>query len=257
MKKPNKVNYSKPKAYRIIMLLNCLGKISEKIIATRLSHFAEYSNLLHNEQMGGRKNRSTIDASLCLLHNIQNSKNSKNVFSCLFFDIEGAFNHVLTKRLIAILLKLKIPNQLIRWVKLFMIDRKIELAFDGKKQAARAVRTGIPQGSPISPILFSIYVRFLFSEIKNEHKYANIKMPSFIDDVAIGVESKSAKENCKLLIEIVQKVFSWVDRNAVKFDDEKFESIHFESSNIPSTNKVKLPNNTILKLKLDVQWLEI
>ena len=46
-------------------------------------------------------------------------------------------------------------------------------------------------------------------------------MPSFIDDVAIGVELKSAKENCKLLIEIVQKVVSWADRNAVKFDDEK------------------------------------
>ena len=33
-------------------------------------------------------------------------------------------------------------------------------------------------------------------------------MLSFIDDVAIEIESKSAKENCKLLIEIVQKVFS-------------------------------------------------
>ena len=195
--------------------------------------------------MGGKKSQSAIDVSLCLLHDIQTAKDSKNVFSWLFLDIKGAFNHVSTKRLIAILLKLKMLNQLIRWVKLFMIDRKIELAFDGKKQAARAVRTGIPQGSPISPILFSIYVRFLFSEIKNEHKYANIKMPSFIDDVAIGVESKSAKENCKLLIEIVQKVFSWADQNAVKFDDEKSELIHFESSNTASTDTVILPNNTI------------
>ena len=203
MKKSNKVDYSQFKAYRIIMLLNCLRKISEKIIATRLSYFVEHLNLLHNEQIKDRKNQFTIDAFLCLLHDIETAKNSKNVFSCLFFDVKDAFNHVSTKRLIAILHKLKMPNQLIRWVKLFMIDRKIELAFDGKKQAARAVRTGIPQGSPISPILFSIYVRFLFSEIKNEHKYANIKMPSFIDDVAIGVESKSAKENCKLLIEIV------------------------------------------------------
>ena len=89
-----------------------------------------------------------------------------------------------------------------------MNDRKIELAFDEKKQTARAIRTEIPQGSSISFILFSIYIRFLFSEIKNEHKYASIKMSSFIDDVAIEIESKSAKENCKLLTEIVQKVFS-------------------------------------------------
>ena len=96
------------------MLLNCLNKISEKIIATRLSHFAEHSNLLHNEQMGGRKNRSAIDASLCLLHDIQNAKNSKNVFSCLFLDVKDVFNHVSTKRLIAVLHKLKMSSQLIR-----------------------------------------------------------------------------------------------------------------------------------------------
>ena len=89
-----------------------------------------------------------------------------------------------------------------------MNDRKIKLAFDKKKQAARAIRTEISQRLSISLILFSIYIRFLFSEIKNEHKYANIKMSSFIDDVAIEVESKNAKENCKLLVEIVQKVFS-------------------------------------------------
>ena len=71
-------------------------------------------------------------------------------------------------------------------------------------------------------------------------------MSSFIDDVVIKVESKSTKENCKLLIEIVQKVFSWVDRNLVRFNDKKFELIYFESSNISSTDTVKLSNNIIL-----------
>ena len=114
LKKPNKVDYSQPKAYRIIMLLNCLGKIPEKIIATRLSHFVEHSNLLHKEQIRDRRKRFSIDVSLCLLHDIQNAKISKNVFSCLFFDIKNVFNHVSTKRLIAILHKFKMLNQLIR-----------------------------------------------------------------------------------------------------------------------------------------------
>ena len=96
------------------MLLDYLEKIFEKIIATRLSHFVEHSNLLHNEEIKDRKNRFTIDASLCLLHDIQTAKNFKNVFSCLFLDVKDAFNHVSTKRLIAILHKLKMSNQLIR-----------------------------------------------------------------------------------------------------------------------------------------------
>ena len=163
--------------------------------------------MLHNKQIRDRKNRFAIDTSLCLLHNIQTTKNSENVFSCLFLDVKDAFNHVSTKRLIAILHTLNMSNQLILWVKSFIDDRKIKLAFDGKKQAARAVRTGISQGLSISHILFSIYIRFLFSEIKNKHQYTNIKMSSFIDNVAIEIESKSAKENCKLLIELFKKYF--------------------------------------------------
>ena len=92
------------------MLLNCLTKIFEKIITTRLSYFVEHSNLLHNEQIRDRKNRSTIDALLCLLLNIQIAKNSKNIFSYLFFDVKDAFNLVLTDRLTLILENLKILN---------------------------------------------------------------------------------------------------------------------------------------------------
>ena len=64
LKKPNKPDYTAPKAYKIIALLNCLEKISEKIIATRLSCLAETSDLLHNEKMGARKYRAAIDALL-------------------------------------------------------------------------------------------------------------------------------------------------------------------------------------------------
>ena len=130
LKKSNKVDYSQSKLYRIIMLLTCLSKIFEKIIATRLSYFVEHSNLLHNEQIKDRKNKSTINASLCLLHDIPIVKNSKNIFSCLFLDVKDAFHHVSIDRLIVILEKSKMLNQLIRWIKLFMIDWKIELAFD-------------------------------------------------------------------------------------------------------------------------------
>ena len=40
LKKSNKLDYSKFKAYRIITLLICLEKVSEKIIANRLVYYA-------------------------------------------------------------------------------------------------------------------------------------------------------------------------------------------------------------------------
>jgi hypothetical protein len=49
LKKQNKPDDSNPKAYRIISLLNCLGKTAEKIIVTRLGYLAETTDLLHSE----------------------------------------------------------------------------------------------------------------------------------------------------------------------------------------------------------------
>ena len=50
LKKPGKPDYSAPKAYRVISLLNCLGKVSERILAQRLSYLAETTTLLHPTQ---------------------------------------------------------------------------------------------------------------------------------------------------------------------------------------------------------------
>jgi hypothetical protein len=55
--KPNKPDYTNPKAYRPVALLNFLGKILEKLMATRLAYLAEAYNLLHEDQIGGRRYR--------------------------------------------------------------------------------------------------------------------------------------------------------------------------------------------------------
>ena len=80
LKKHNKPDYSLPKSYRIITLLNCLGKIAEKIVANRLAYLGENSSLLDTEQMGGRKNHSAIDAVMNVVHDIEIANRNKNVY---------------------------------------------------------------------------------------------------------------------------------------------------------------------------------
>ena len=64
--KPNKPDYSIPKAYRPIALLNTLGKLLTKILANRLQHDAAEHGILHRDQYGGIQGHSTIDAGLVL-----------------------------------------------------------------------------------------------------------------------------------------------------------------------------------------------
>ena len=54
LKKPNR-KATIPKSYKVISLLNCLGKVAEKIIATRLFFLAESTDLLNPDQMGDRR----------------------------------------------------------------------------------------------------------------------------------------------------------------------------------------------------------
>ena len=58
------------KSYRVVLLLNCMRKIAEKIIATRLSYIAETSDLLNSDQMSDRRQKSAIDAIMTLIHDI-------------------------------------------------------------------------------------------------------------------------------------------------------------------------------------------
>jgi hypothetical protein len=129
LKKPGKPDYSAPKAYRVISLLNCLGKVSERILAQRLTYLAETTHLLHPSQIGGRLKKSAIDTALLLTNEVEQNKALGLKTSTLFLDVKGAFDHVAKNQLIAILRDLKLPLSLIYWITSFLDDRLLKLSF--------------------------------------------------------------------------------------------------------------------------------
>jgi len=66
--KPGKLAYNTPKTFHLIVLLNTLGKLIEKMIARRLQFDAVKYGVLHPNQLGGVFQRSTEDAGLFLTH---------------------------------------------------------------------------------------------------------------------------------------------------------------------------------------------
>ncbi len=256
LKKSDKLNYSISKTYRIITLLNCLDKVAEKIIAVQLFYTAEINNkLLNFDQMKGRKQRSAINAVLNLVHDVQMTKSRENTLICLLLDVKEVFDHVVLKQLIKILIKLKISVNLINWVKCFLQNRIIDLAFDDERQKSKKISTEISQDSSILLILFLIYIRYLFSKI--HAKFENLQSLSYIDDVTLYVEGKNIVKNVKILENAAKIAFTWAENNAVQFDDSKFELIHFESHKMTLNQMIILLNNMIIKSKTCVQWLKV
>ncbi len=88
LKKWNKSDYTTSKAYRIISLLNCLRKISEKIMTSRLSYFEQISDLLDSNQMNEWKELSAINAVINLTHDIELLLKEKKSTTCVFLNCQ-------------------------------------------------------------------------------------------------------------------------------------------------------------------------
>ena len=65
--KPDKPDYTQIKAYRVISLLNCLGKVVEKVVADIIAAYCKAAEVLHTGQIGCRRHWSALDTVSCLI----------------------------------------------------------------------------------------------------------------------------------------------------------------------------------------------
>jgi retron-type reverse transcriptase len=68
------------------------------------------------------------------------------------------------------------------------------MSMDGKEGDSMDVETGVPQGSPVSPVLFIIYLSGLFGKVEKKEKENQHEGISFVDDVAWVVEGDGVGE---------------------------------------------------------------
>src|SRR5436190_3246306 len=204
--------------------------------------------------MGSRKQISAIDAVMTLVHDIQLAKHEKKDTSVLFMDVKGAYDHVSANQLLKICQDLGLPRSLCSWIKCFMKNRYLQLAFNGNKQEKTSIKIDILQDSPVSPILFLIYIRNIFPELNIMH----IRSPSYVDDIALSYSSKSLESNYKILELTVEKLLQMQTQNNIQFDMEKTELIHFHSKRIINYQDytVQIGNMRIEPESL-VRWLDI
>jgi hypothetical protein len=94
--KPGHPNYTTPKAYHLMALLNTTYKLISSIVTDQLTHILESNNLLSTIHFGGQPSHSTTNSLHLLEASIKNAWRAGNVVSILFLNIKGAFPNAVT-----------------------------------------------------------------------------------------------------------------------------------------------------------------
>ena len=261
LEKGGKRDFGLVRSYRVISLLNCMGKVVEKVVAEHLSQYCEAYSKLHQGQMGARKEQSAIDAVAILVHSVQEKWSEKKLAGALFMDVKGAFDHVSRSQLLKRMIDLGIDGDLVAWTKSFLTDRKIQLVIDGYDNKEREIETGIPQGSPVSPILFLIYVSGVFDAVTEDNPM--VTSLSFVDDLGFIASGTPVKEIARTLETVARTVLEWGVTNAVTYDTSKTEAVLFSKSHRQRLSKqlretkIRVGNEKIMFNKEATRWLGV
>lgn len=218
-------DYRTPKAYRPIALLNTLSKFLEAIIAKRISYTIETYNLLPLFHMGGRRGVSTDYAIQIILDRIRGAwGQGLPVVSMLLLDVVGVYDNAHYERLLHNLQSRRL-GQLVPWIRAFLTGRSTRIRMPKGTSEQINTPTGIPQGSPLSPILYLIYNAELLEKCANEAE--RIMTGGWVDDVSIMTVGASEEANIEKLQRASLQADDWARRHASVFDIKKYKLIHF------------------------------
>ncbi|KFG83505.1 hypothetical protein MANI_024888 [Metarhizium anisopliae] len=219
--KPGKRNLSCPRAWRPISLLSCLGKGLERLIARRLAWASIHYAVLHPQQAGALPKRSAVDLVAALIHDIEEASARGEVATLVTADIQGAFDTTMCNRLVLRLREQGWPDNLARWAGSFMSGRSARVRYQDITTPTTPLQCGLPQGSPVSPILFLLYTEPIYRLGNPEGRFG------YADDTAILCTGPSLEETSRTASEYLQELLNWGATNGISFDPKKTEVMHF------------------------------
>ncbi|KAM5527567.1 zinc knuckle [Fusarium oxysporum f. sp. phaseoli] len=176
-------------------------------MADRISYAVETFGLLPTNHFGGRKQRSAEQALLLLQEHFYKAWRNRKVLSLISFDAKGAYNGEFKDRLLQRMEARGIPKGLVKWIDAFCSNRSATIVVNGyTSERPDLPQAGLPQGSPLSPVLFLFFNA---------------------DLVQLWVTGTTAEANRVGIQAIIDRALQWERRSGATFEEDKTVIIHF------------------------------
>ncbi|CAF1527231.1 unnamed protein product [Adineta ricciae] len=238
-----------PSSYRPISLLSCIGKLLEKIIKQRLMLQLKRRNILPQHQAGFRPGKSTIYNIIRLERYADGQLKRPGLrrhSAVILFDIKAAFGSVWHDGLIYKLNDLRLPRYIISYLISFLNDRTAAIELENILSRPFNLKSGTPQGSPLSPLLYIMYTADSMNEIPTHTEHG-----LFADDTALWTSGHTLTSLKSRLQQSINEFESWCKSWKLKLQPTKTELIHFSlhpRKKYKNPVIVKVENTTIKPL---------
>ena len=156
--KPNKASYNLPKIFRLIILLNILGKLIKKVISDRIQFHVVANNFIHHSQLSSLKFKSMTDAGITLTHFICMGWVKNILTNILAFNISQFFPFLNYHLLSLILKKAGLDSLVIQFFSSYLINRSMQYVCNNFSSHFVDINVRVDQDSALSPILLALYL---------------------------------------------------------------------------------------------------
>ena len=239
------------KNYRPVALTSHLIKVFEKVLRSHIITHMDKNNLFNPRQHGFRVGRSCLSQLVSHFDNIIHQLEHGQNVDVVYIDFAKAFDKVdflITLRKIN---TLGIKGKVGRWIQCFLTGRLQSVLVNGVQSKSSSVKSGVPQGSVLGPILFLV----LLGDIDQDVLHSLVS--SFADDSRItkGVTCQTDVDDLQCDLE---SIYKWTNENNMALNDDKFECLRYGGNiDIKTESSYKSNTNTVIEVKDHVKDLGI
>ncbi|KAJ4438307.1 hypothetical protein ANN_14246 [Periplaneta americana] len=210
-----------PNDYRPISIQPAISKALERIVHRQITNYMNEHKVFDKYQSGFRAGHNTSTALLKVNEDIREAIDSNKITILTLLDLSKAFNAVNFDLLTHKLRNLYLSETAVSWFESYLRERQQCVVSGNRSSSWLDITSGIPQGSVLGPLLFTIYDNDITSLVRhcNYHLYA--------DDLQCYISSRSDRLNDAIdkLNEDIDSSVTWTKKLHLKINPGKTQAI--------------------------------
>ena len=234
-------------SYRPVSNLPYASKLLERVVAHRIKEHCASNDIANKFQSAYKRYHSTETALLRVRNDVLKAVDRDGGAILVLLDLSAAFDTIDHQLLLHHLEhRLAITGTALQWLSSYLSNRKQCIRVQDSTSAPKLLEYGVPQGSVLGPLLFTLYTLPLADVISQHHLEHHL----YADDTQIYIAFRQSSTACDLqtamntIEHAIGDIKTWMDSHFLKLNENKTELLVIQRP-APRAPAIQLPSLNI------------